>query len=444
MRIRIIISALLLLLAGGGVFHHPALSAANRGILSLWYLEGSKQGQSGIALNLNNDGLKDLVVGAPYARHPHGRVGALIVYRGTPQGVRKDPVAIIEGNGNLGWSLVALGDITGDGKEDFAAGAFSGGNTEVSLAGTVTIYHARNGKPRSAAVLAGENALDKFGYALAAGDLNGDGILDLIVGAPFHCPSPALYQKGAVYVYFGPNYDPAGAVKIPATATIGGIGFTVAAGDINGDGVDDLLMQASGKVVAYYGSPGAFVPNPAGPDAVFSSADSGFGKAIAVLGDLNGDGFREVAIGADQATINDVPDSGRLFILKGGAGARTINADVFSPDLLAKIDGEPNSGRFGSAILPVGDMDGDGAPDLAVSAVHADGNPWPVTGKIFLFSGATLTSGATVAGAGPIPGDARDMHLGNFLAMVAPVKLLAAGAPSERANTGAVRLYSLP
>ena len=62
MRIRIIISALLLLLAGGGVFHHPALSAANRGILSLWYLEGSKQGQSGIALNLNNDGLKDLVV----------------------------------------------------------------------------------------------------------------------------------------------------------------------------------------------------------------------------------------------------------------------------------------------------------------------------------------------------------------------------------------------
>jgi hypothetical protein len=111
---------------------------------------------------------------------------------------------------------------------------------------------------------------------------------------------------------------------------------------------------------------------------------------------------------------------------------------------LAKIDGEPNSGRFGSAILPVGDMDGDGAPDLAVSAVHADGNPWPVTGKIFLFSGATLTSGATVAGAGPIPGDARDMHLGNFLALVAPGKLLAAGAPSERANTGAVRLYSLP
>jgi hypothetical protein len=444
MRIRIIVSVLLLLLVGGGAAHNPALSAAKQGFFSLWYLEGSKQGQSGIALNLNNDGLKDLVVGAPYASHRHGRVGALIVYRGGTQGLRKDPAAVVEGNGNLGWSLVALGDLNGDGKEDFAAGAFSGGNDEVSLAGTVTVYHGGMGRPRSAAVLAGENALDKFGYALAAGDLNGDGILDLIVGAPFHSPSPALYQKGAVYVYFGPNYDPAGAVKIPATTINGGIGFSVAAGDINGDGVDDLLMQASGKVVAYYGSPGSFVPNPAGPDVVCSSADAGFGKAIAVLGDLDGDGFREVAIGADLATVNEVAESGRLFILKGGTGARTINADVSSPDLLAKIDGEPNSGRFGSAILPVGDMDGDGVPDLAVSAVHADGNPFLMTGKIFLLSGAALTSGATVAGAAAILGDARDMHLGNFLALLESGKLLAAGAPSERANTGAVRLYSLP
>ncbi|RJR38311.1 MAG: hypothetical protein C4567_12855 [Deltaproteobacteria bacterium] len=443
MRIRMLLAVLLLLPVWAGVSHRPALAAANKGILSLWYLEGSKQGQAGIALDLSGDGLKDLVVGAPYASH-RNRVGALIVYRSNVRGVRKAPVTVKEGDGNLGWSLAALGDINGDGKEDFAAGAFSGSNDEVSLAGTVTVFHGNKGKPRSAAVLAGEMALDKFGYALAAGDLNGDGILDLIVGAPFHCPSPALYQKGAVYVYFGPNYDPAGAVKIAATSTMGGIGFSVAAGDINGDGVDDLLMQASGKVAAYYGSPGSFVPNPAGPDAVFSSADSGFGKAIAVLSDLNGDGFREVAIGADLAAINEVPESGRLFILKGGTGARTVNADVSSPDLLAKIDGEANAGRFGSVLLPVGDMDGDGVPDLAVSAVHADGNPWLMTGKIFLFSGAALTAGATVATSVAISGDARDMHLGNFLALVDSGKLLAAGAPSERANTGTVRLFSLP
>lgn len=337
-----------------------------------------------------------------------------------------------------------MGDINGDGKEDFAAGAFSGSDAEVSLAGTVTVYHGGKIRPRKAAVLAGENALDKFGYALASGDLNGDGVPDLIVGAPFHSPSPDLYQRGAVYIYFGPNYDPAGSIKIPATTTFGGIGFSVAAGDINGDGVDDLLLQASGKVIVYYGSPGSFIPNPAGPDVVFSSADAGFGKSIAVLWDLDGDGFREVAVGADTATVANVPDSGRLFILKGGAGARTVNANISSPDLLAKIDGEANYGSFASAILPLGDMDGDGTPDLAVSAVHADGNPWPMTGKIYLFSGATLTAGATTATAGAIPGTARDMHLGTFLALVGNGKVLAAGSPSERANTGAVRLFNLP
>jgi len=438
MRIRIVISILLVLLVSGGAFHQPARGATSKGVLSLWYLEESKQGQSGITLDLNGDGFKDLVVGAPYASHRGGRIGALVVYRGANQKVLKDPLAVMEGGGNLGWSLAALGDINGDGKEDFAAGAFSGSNDEVSLAGTVTIYHGKRGKPLSAAVLAGEQALDKFGYALAAGDLNGDGVSDLIIGAPFHSPSPALYQKGAVYVYFGPGYDPAQGIKIPATATYGGLGFSVAAGDVNGDGVDDLLFQASGKVAVYYGSPGSFVPNPAGPDAVFSSADAGFGKCIKVLWDLDGDGCREVAIGADQATIANAIDSGRLFILKGGTGARTVNVDAASPDLLAKIDGEPNSGCFGSAILPVGDMDGDGVPDLAVSAVHADGAPWLMTGKIYLFSGATLTAGATVATAGAIPGTARDMHLGTFLALIADGKLLAAGSPSERANIGEI------
>jgi hypothetical protein len=109
--------------------------------------------------------------------------------------------------------------------------------------------------------------------------------------------------------------------------------------------------------------------------------------------------------------------------------------------LLARIDGEPNCGRFGSLILSVGDVNGDRTPDLAVSAVHADGDPWLVTGKIYIMSGSALTTGAEVIEA--FPGEARNMHLGSFLAVVAKGGVLAAGAPTENANTGRVRLFDL-
>jgi hypothetical protein len=392
-------------------------SGPTSSVLCLNSLRGSLQGQCGIVLDVNGDGNEDLVIGAPYAQGP-GTKGALLVYPGAPAGFPQRPSLLLEGEGNLGWSLASLGDLDGDGKGYFAAGAFSGSSDEASLAGTVTIY--KGGvKPQKVAVLSGENALDKFGYSLAVGDLNGDGLPDLVVGAPFHSPSPALYQRGAVYVFFGDRTTilKKEALKIPATSAYGGIGFSLATGDINGDGKDDLLLQASGRVVAFHGA-ASFNPAVTGPNLVFTNADAGFGKSIAVLDDGN------VAIGADQAGIAGVSDSGRLYIFNGAGNQ------------LAKIDGEPNGGRFGSAILPVG-------PGLAVSAVHADGDPWPATGKIFLFNGS-LTAGATVNSARVIAGEVRNMHLGSFLALVAQGPRLAAGAPTEDANTGKVRLFNLP
>jgi len=438
MRPRIVATALACLVASGLASHTPAIGAAKNAaqspaFLSQEYLRQSLQGQAGIALDLNGTGNQDLIVGAPRAEHKNA-TGSVLIYRATPGGFAAKPV-ILEGEGNFGWSLAALGDVNGDGKSLFAVGAINGSG-EIPVAGTVTIYKGGD-KPQKVAVLSGERAMDRFGYTLAVGDLNGDGKPDLIVGAPYHSPTPALYQKGAVYIFFGPDYKTY--KKIPATTANGGLGFSEAAGDINGDGGDDLLLQASGKVICFFGVKN--IPfTPSTPDVVFTGTDAGFGKSIAILADLNGDGFKDVAVGADQVAIGGVTYCGRLHILKGTSVKGTYSANDVS---LAKIDGEPNGGRFGSGLLVLGDISGDGTPDLAVSAVHADGNPWPMTGKIFLFSGSTLTAGATVASAQAIPGSARDMHLGSFMALVGNGARLAAGAPTENANTGAVRLFDL-
>ncbi len=431
-----------------GGFHPPEF-------LSQESLKGSMQGSSGIAVDLNGDGNEDLVIGAPYSKFARTQ-GSLLVYLTSSKGLQNRSPILLQGEGNHGWSLVALGDLDHDGRGYFAAGAINASGQNASLCGTVTIYKGGN-RPHAVTILEGENALDRFGYALASGDLNGDGYPDLIVSAPMHSPSPSLYQQGAVYVYFGPDYDPSKRVKIlpvatgPITGETKGIGLSLATGDLTNDGTDDLLIGAGGKAIAYYGGPS--FPSES-PDATFTSGERRFGNAVAVLFDVDGDGFGDVAVGAPQAPIGGVTDCGRLYILKGG-GTGTVNADVASPSRLAVIDGEPGSRQFGSTILPI--KDGMNRDYVLVSAVHADSvstqersrhnseTTLPMTGRIYLMSSSDLNAETPVSSLLAFPGVAKDMHLGFFLTVAEGIwgKWLAAGAPTENRNIGRVRLFDL-
>ncbi len=406
-------------------------SAEPSAVLYWPFPPGSMMGQSGAVVDVNAL-RQDLVVGAPYAAHGNDR-GMILLYYGA-NGLKSGgrPSAVIYGDGNLGWSLVGLG------QGAFAAGAFSGSGDNVSLSGGVSIYRYTRGAPQKVADLSGENALDKFGYTLASGDFNGDGIQDLAVGAPFHSPDPSLYQQGAVYVYFGPDYSRS--VKIPGTKKNGAVGFSIGTGDINKDGIDDLLIQSSGKVNAFLGSH-SFSPNPDLPDIIYSSQDSSdtdFGRAIAVLRNPDPEEMNNVAVSASQATLNngmmDMIDSGRVYIFGNSGGSASISA---GPP--ARIDGEPNSGRFGSGLLPVCDLDGDGVQDLAVGSIHADGTSFPMTGAIYFISGRTMQ----LLPEKTIRGNARDMHFGTFLAAFVKGTYLAAGSPTEKDGNGSARIYRL-
>lgn len=426
--------------------------------------EASQQGTSGGVADYDADGVDDLFVGAPYAG-AGSRIGAVLVFRGGPNGFDAAPTWTLTGDDNFGFQFANVGDVDGDGTGDYAVTALNGDGPAASLCGSVTVYRGGSGG-QVLAKLAGEQALDKFGYSVSGGcDLNADGHVDLVVGAISHSPGPDRYLGGAVYVYFGPDLAEASRVKIPASTHAGILGFASACGDVNADGTDDLVLSAiwthgvlwhASKVLGYYGGPG-FAPETDLANLTVDSTASHFGDALAVLDDLDGDGFREIAIGvpAFYAIPRPFPQHrGVVYLVRGGAGDRTVDLAAPGADLLTRVFGASYLERFGSAIAPLGDLDGDGKPDFAVSAVHADANGAVdldsgfATGKVYVFLGKDVHTDGTdteATAATALSRSQRDLHYGTWLAPFEQggPKLLV-GAPTADRQTGAVFVEDLP
>lgn len=398
----------------------------------------SKQGYSVGLIDVDGDGIEDKVVGAPYTLKD-STIGAALIYKGIQSGFSSQPTIYLTGDDNAGFSFVKLAKGSGDTSERFAIGALNGNGQDVSLSGSVSIYKAGNNGPELIKKLSGEEPMDKFGFSLASGDVNADGKTDLIVGAPFHTPGPSLYQQGAVYVFFGPDFN----TKIPvrASSTNKGLGWAVASGDINGDGVTDLLISASGSVLGFYGIQ-SFNPSINAPDIKITSSSSGFGKAIAVIGDITGDGFGEIAIGAPGAVINNNRDTGSVYIIRGGTGSRTINADSDQNSLIVRIDGNALFDRFGFSITSAGDVDDDNIPDFTVGAITTDVDSSDLRGKVYLLKGRHIDSSTTLAKATVFNGTTKDQRYGFSLAYAGNKRLLI-GAPTSNTDTGGVSMVDL-
>lgn len=208
----------------------------------------------------------------------------------------------------LGYSVATAGDVNGDGYTDAIVGAYLFDGSQVD-AGRVSVYHgSASGLGATPAWTAdGDQAGDGFGFSVAtAGDVNGDGYADVIIGA-CNCDN-GRFDDGRAFVYFG---SPSGLGHSPAwtaqsSQTNARFGASVAtAGDVNGDGYSDIVVGAHeqgvgpGHAYLFLGSPGG--PSSA-PSWTGSNGQDGsrYGLVVASAGDVNGDGYADLAVGADR------------------------------------------------------------------------------------------------------------------------------------------------
>ncbi len=349
--------------------------------------------------DLTGDGVPDLLVGAIGSDDAGPESGKTYLLPGPlTGGLLGDADVMFVGESKSDYSgsaVVLLGDIDGDGAEDLAIGAPAnegGGNGAGKAYVFRGPFEARTtGLGEADAEVVGEGpaallhgapaAGDGVGSVLArAGDVDGDGLSDLLLGANGDESGGA--DAGAAAVFLGPVADGAVPLADADRLWIGDVpaqvvGDSVAGvGDLDGDGRDDVLVGgdtgAAGSTWLVLGTDGSGPISGASVRFDGEALGDMTGSAAAGAGDTDGDGWRDLVIGAygRDAPAWEAPavDVGAVYLLHGPFSAGVVSVGTAREVWL----GARPSGEAGRALAGGGDMDGDGLPDLLVGAIYAD------------------------------------------------------------------------
>ncbi|MBN2495398.1 MAG: FG-GAP repeat protein [Deltaproteobacteria bacterium] len=343
--------------------------------------------------DVDHDGYDDVLVAAPWFSTASTSAGKVYLYYGGPEGLADQPAWTSSGDDHnrarFGASLAAAGDVNGDGYADVVIGTDGQGT---SAEGKAFVFHGSfNGLPPSASWSAtGDNAADaRFGKAVSsAGDVNGDGFDDVIAGAPADDPVGAA--PGTAFVYHG---SASGLSAFYAWSAVGddqagaAFGHAVSsAGDVDGDGYDEVVIGANlytassanaGRAYVYMGSAGGLATSPVWAESGAIQAQAQFGYSAARAGDVNGDGFDEVLIGSPGWG-----NTGRAYLFFGQASGLKTTYDWHYAGT------ERPMAQYGWAVAAAGDVDGDGFADILVGA-PGDSTVGTAAGRAFLYRGSS-------------------------------------------------------
>lgn len=329
--------------------------------------------------DVNGDGVEDCAVGAPGSDITESTgtdAGRVYVFSGLDGSLIYEVKGSLSGR-KFGQTLAALGDTDNDGVSDLAVGQPSEVDSTDSEIGIVWILSGATGRKRRR--LSSGIADDRFGYAIAsAGDLDRDGVDDLLVGA--YRDSRGGMSAGAVYVFSGQS----GSVihTLYGDRLFGQFGYAVAGGhDLNADGRPDIAVGArfddygggrSGRIFLYSGFDGRWLRT---LDA--TQAGDQFGSTVGFGPDLDGDGVPELVIGAGRGGADHLR-SGAVYLY-------SLQGDTA---LHLRAEGEGMGDAFGLAVVFPGDLNNDGVAEMIVGASGNDSGGME-SGRVYCIDGST-------------------------------------------------------